>query len=54
MVTIPAINAKPLDQSAVELQSKPLGTGYWHWKVEYVDKEQRDGECKVVRVGGFS
>ena len=31
-----------------------LGTGYWHFKVEYKDKDKKDEGCKVTRIGGLS
>merc|ERR1711981_270662 len=30
------------------------GTGYWHFKVEYKDKEKGNGECKVTSIPGLS
>ena len=29
-----------------------IGTGYWHFKVEYKDEEHE--ECQVTRIGGLS
>merc|ERR1711874_43157 len=35
-------------------QYSSTGTGYWHFKVEYKNKEKGDGECQVNRIGGLS
>ena len=44
-----------IDIASLHLYLLILGTGFWHFKVEYKENSNgEDGDCKVTRIGGLS